>query len=96
MPLAFAKPLLRTASFHERACCLRHYSQVGAVYFILQTISNLKVSINGLSRAHSTDVAYQDVKESRFIIAKNALLVFKLNVLNYITASRAVCKVCLR
>ena len=28
------------------------------VYFILQTICNLTVSINGLSRAHSNGVAY--------------------------------------
>ena len=42
--------------------------------------------------AHSNDVAYQDVKEPRYIIAKNAMLVFMLNVLNYITVSRALSK----
>ena len=34
----------------------------------------------------------EDVKEPRYIIAKNAMLVFMLNGLNYITV-RAVCKV---
>ena len=54
------------------------------------------VSITGLSRAHSDDVAYQDVKEPWYIIARSVMLVFMLNVLNYITLSRAVSKVCLR
>ena len=54
------------------------------------------VSITGLSRAHSDDVAYQDVKEPWYIIARSVMLVFMLNVLNYITLGRAVSKVCLR
>ena len=47
-------------------------------------------------RAHSDSVAYQDVKEPWHIIAKNAMLVSMLDILNYIPLSRAVCKVCLR
>ena len=43
-----------------------------------------------MPRAHSNAVAYQHVKEPRYIIAKNAMLVFMLNVLNYITVSRAL------
>ena len=62
----------------------------------LQTICCFTVSITGLSRAHSDGVAYQDVKEPRYVIAKNAMLVFMLNVLNYITVRRAVYKVLLR
>ena len=46
--------------------------------------------------AHSDGVAYQDVKEPWHIIAKNATSVFMLNVWNYITVTRAVCKVQLR
>ena len=39
-----------------------------------------------------TLTSYQDVKEPWYIIAKNAMLVFMLNVLNYTTQLRAVCK----
>ena len=62
-------------------------TQVVATYITLQTICSLTVSITGLPRAHSDGVAYQDVKERRYIIAKNAMSVFMLNVLNYITVS---------
>ena len=71
MPLAFAKPLLmRTTSCTERVCRLQHYSQVVAAYITLQTICSLTVSITELPRAHSDGVAYQDVKEPRYIIVK--------------------------
>ena len=50
----------------------------------------------GLPRAHSEGIAYQDVKEPWYIIAKNTMSFFMLNVLNYITVSRAVCKVYLK
>ena len=97
MPLAFAKPLLmRPTVCTERGCCLQHYLQVVAAYITLQTICSLTVSITRLTRVHSDGVAYQDVKEPRYIIAKNAMPVFILNILNYITVSRAVCKVYLR
>ena len=70
-PLAFAYPLLIcTTVCRERVCRLQQYSQVVAAYNNLQTIFSLTVSIIGLPRAHSDDVAYQDVKESWFIIAK--------------------------
>ena len=80
----------------ERGCHLQQYSQVVTAYISLQTIWSLAVSIFGLAKAHGDSVAYQDVKESQYIIAKNAMSVFMLNVLNYITVSRAVCKVLLR
>ena len=51
------------------------------------------MSITGLPSAHSNGVVYQDVKEPPYIIAKNAMSVLMLNVLNYIIVSRAVCKV---
>ena len=71
MPLDFAEPLLmRTTTCTKRVCRLRYYSQVGVAYIIQQTISSLAVSITGLPRAHSNGVAYQDVKEPRYIIAK--------------------------
>ena len=54
------------------------------------------VSIAGLARAHSDGAVYQNVKEPQYIIAKNAMSVFMLNVLNYMTVSRAVSKVTLR
>ena len=41
-----------------------------------KTICSLTVSITGLPRAHSDGVAYQDVKEPRYIIAKNAMSFF--------------------
>ena len=56
----------------------------------------LTISITGLPRGHNDGVAYQDVKEPRYIIVKYAMSVFMLNVLNYIGVSRAVCKVYLR
>ena len=56
----------------------------------------LTVSITGLTRAHSDSAAYQDVKELRYIISKNTMSVCMLNVWNYITVSKAVCKVYLR
>ena len=96
MPLAFTEPLLmQITTCTERGCHLQQYSQVVTAYISLQTIWSLTVSIFGLARAHSDSVAYQDVKESQYI-AKNAMSVFMLNVLNYITVSRAVCKVFLR
>ena len=88
MPLAFAESLLmHITACTERVCHLQHYSQVVAAYTTLQTICSLTVSTTGLPRAHSVGVAYQDVKEPWYIIAKNAILV---------TVSRAVCKVYLR
>ena len=94
MSLAFVEPLLmRTTTCTEKVCRLQHYSQVVAANITLQKICNLTVSITGLPRAYSDGVAYQDVKKSRYIIAKNAMSVFMLNVLNYISVSRAVCKV---
>ena len=97
MSLAFAEPLLmRPTVCTERVCRLQHYLQVVAAHITLQTICSLTVSITRLTRVHSDGVAYQDVKEPRYIIAKNAMSVFILNVLNYITVSRAVCKVYLR
>ena len=93
MPVAFAEPLLmRTTTCTERICYLQRYSQVVAAYINLQTICSLTVSITGFPRAHSDGVVYQDVKEPRYIIANNAMSVFMLNILNYITVSRAVCK----
>ena len=85
MPFAFVEPMLmRTTACTERVCRLQHYLQVVAAYITQQTICSLTVSITGFPRAHSDGVAYQDVKELRYIIAK------------YITVSRAVCKVYLR
>ena len=94
MPLTFAEPLLmRTTACTERVCHLRQYSKVVAAYINLQTICSLMVSITRMPRAHSVVVAYQNVKEPRYIIAMS---IFMLNVLNYISVSRAVCKVYLR
>ena len=59
----------------------------------MQTMFRLMVSMTALPRAPNNGVAYQDVKEPLCIIAKNAILVFMLNILDYITVSRAVCKV---
>ena len=59
---------MRTTTCTKRACRLHYYSQVGVAY--PATISSLTVSIIGLPRAHSNGVAYQDVKEPRYIIAK--------------------------
>ena len=95
--LGVSEPLwMRPTVYTERGCRLQHYSQVVAAYISLQTIFSLTVSITGLQRAHNNRLVYQDVKEPRHIIAKNAILVFTQNVLNYITVSRAVCKVYLR
>ena len=81
MPLDFAKPLLiRTTACAERICCLQHYSQVVPAYITQQAICSLTVTITGLPRVHSDVVAYQDVKKPRYIIAKNATLVFVLCV----------------
>ena len=95
--LAFAELLLtHTTSCTERVFGLQHYSLVFTVYITLKTICSLTVSITGFSRAHSDGVAYQGVKEPWYIIGKNEMSVFMLNVLNYISVSRAVCKVYLR
>ena len=87
---------MRTTACTERVCRLQHYLQVVAGYTTLQTIYSLTVSITGLQRSHSDGVAYEDAKKPRYIIVKNPMLVFMLNVWNYITVSRAVCKVYLR
>ena len=97
MPLALVEPLLmRTTTCTERVFHLQHYSQVVAAYITLETIDSLTISITGLPRGHNDGVANQDVKEPRYIIAKNAMSVFMMSVLNYITVSRTVCKVYLR
>ena len=97
MSLAFSEPLLMcTTTCMERVFCLQHYSQVVAVSITLQTNCSLTKSITGFPRTRSVGVAYQDVKEPWYLIAKNAMSVFMLNVLNYITVSRAVCKVYLK
>ena len=85
---------MRTTTCTERVCCLQHYSLVVAAYINLQTIYSLTAYITGLPRTHN--LAYQDVKEPRYIIAKNLMSVFMLNVLNYITVRRAVFMVHLR
>ena len=78
--LGFTKLLLmRTTAWTDRVCHLQHYLKVFAAY-----ITELA--------GHCDCVAYQDVKEPWYIIAKNAMLVFMLNVLNYTTQLRAVCK----
>ena len=97
MAFAFVEPLLMlTTTCTERFCCLQHYWQVAEACITLKTISSLTVSITGFPRAHSDGVTYQEVKEPRYIISKNAMTVFMMNVLNYINLSRAVCKVYLR
>ena len=97
MPLVFTEPLLmHTTACTKRVCHLQHYSQAFTAHITLQIIFSLTVSVTGLPRAHSNGVAYQDVKRPRHIIAKNAMLVFMPNVLNYIIVSRVVCKVYLR
>ena len=72
------------------------YSQVVAACITLQTICSLMVSITGFPRVQSDGVACQDVEELQYVIAKNAMLVFMLNVSNYITVNRGACKVYLR
>ena len=97
MLLAFFEPLLmRTTTCTERFCRLQHYSQVVEAYITLKTICSLTVSITGLPRAHSDGVVYQEVNEPRYIIAKNAMSIFMMNAVNYITLCRAICKVYLR
>ena len=97
MPLAFAEPFLMLATTgREIVWHLQHYSQVVTAYITLETICSSTVSVTGLPSAHRGDVVYQDVKEPRYIVAKNVTSVFKLNVLNYMIASRAACKVYLR
>ena len=81
---------------YRKSLSLQRYSQVLAAYITLQTICSLMVSITRLPRAHSDCVSYQDVKKTRYIIAKNAMSVFMLNILNYITGTRAACKVFLK
>ena len=97
MSLTFTKPLLmQNNACTERVSHIQHYSQVVAVYTTLQTICSLMVSMTGLPKAYSDGVAYPDVKEPQYSIAKKTILVFILNVLNYVTVSRAVCKVYLK
>ena len=97
MSFAFAEQLLmRTTASTERVCPLQHYSQVVAAYITLQTICSLTVWIIRLPRAHSNGEAFQDVKKPRYIIAKNSVLVFIMNILHYITIRKSVCKVYLR
>ena len=57
----------------------------------MQTICSLTVSITGFPKTHRDSVAYPDVKEPWYIIAKNAMLVFMLTVLKYIFVNRTVC-----
>ena len=83
MPLAFTEPLLTHTI--ERVCHLKHYLKVVAAYITRKTICSLTVSITGLTKAHSDSAAQQDVMEPLYIIAKNAMSVFMLNVLDYIT-----------
>ena len=54
----------------------------GATLITQQTICCLMVSITGLARDYSNNVAYQDVKKPQYIIAKNAMSVFTLTVLD--------------
>ena len=96
IPLKSWRLLMRTTACTERVCHLQHYSQVVPAHTTLQTIYRLTVSITGLQRPHSDGEAYEDVKKPRYIIVKNPMLVFMLNVRNYITVSRAVCKLYLR
>ena len=97
MSLAFSEPLLmRTTACMERVFFLQHYSQIVAVSITLQTNCSLAKSITGFPRTRSEGVGYQDVKEPWYLIAKNAISVLMLNVLNYITVSRAACKVYLK
>ena len=92
MLLVFAEPLLMcTTTCTERDCHLQHYLQVLADCITLQTICSLMVSITGLPRTHSDGVVYQDLKEPLYIIAKNAMSIFMVNVLSYVSKSRAVC-----
>ena len=92
MLLVFAVPLLMcTTTCTERECRLQHYLQVVAYYITLQTICSLMVSITGLPRTGSDGVAYQDLKEPRYIIEKNAMSIFMLNVSSYVSKSRTVC-----
>ena len=72
------------------------YSQVVAACITLQTICSLMVSITGFPRVESDGIACQDVEELLYVISKNAMLVFMLNVSNYITVNRGACKVYLR
>ena len=94
MPLAFAEPFLMLATTgREIVWHLQYYSQVVTAYITLETICSSTVSVTGLPSAHRGDVV---VKEPRYIVAKNVMSVFKLNVLKYMIASRAACKVYLR
>ena len=71
---------MRTTTCTDRVCHLQQFSLVVAAYITpLQVIESLTVSITGLTRAHSEGRAYQDVKEPRYIIAKNTMSVFMQN-----------------
>ena len=70
---------MRTTTCTDRVCHLQQFSLVVAAYITLQAIESLTVSITGLTRAHSKGRAYQDVKEPRYIIAKNTTSVFMKN-----------------
>ena len=97
MPLVLAEPfLMRTTACSESISRLQHYSQVVTVYITLQTICSLTVLVSRLPRTHIIGAAFQDIEQPWYIISKNAMSVFMVNELNYITESRAVCKVYLR
>ena len=49
------------------------------------------LQFDGLPRTDSDGVAYQDLKEPRYIIEKNAMSIFMLNVSSYVSKSRTVC-----
>ena len=96
MPLAFAEPLLmRTTVCTERLPSATLFTGNCSLHHLANNLQFDGI-IAGLARAHSDGVVYQDVKEPQYIIAKNAMSVFMLNVLNYMTVSSAVSKVPLR
>ena len=82
---------MRIIIFPEKIYRLQHYSQVVAAYITMKTTFNLTILITGLSRAHRDGVAYHDVKKPRYIIAKNGISVFMVNVWHYVTVTRTVC-----
>ena len=72
--LGFPRALVDTYyHLYRKSFHLQHYSSVVAAYITQQTICSLMVSITGLPRTQSDGVAYQDVKERRYIIAKNVM-----------------------
>ena len=85
-----------TTACTERVSRLQHYSHLFTAEITMQKLCTFTVSITGLPRSHSDGVDYYDIKEHHYIIPKIAILVFMLNVLNYITGSGAVCKVYLK